>query len=683
MTRRGRRWLLGLLLVLGGLVVVLLAGPLLLDQERYRGILTSRASQLLNRTVTASSLRVHLLPSPGVTIRDLIIADRAPWSEPFLDAEQLHVALKLLPLLKGEIQVRNIRIDRPRIRLARGPDGWNLDDLIRPTARGAAADPRRTEGTRVARGQPTLPVLMAGALAIRHGAFVLENPLHPYGPVNLELKDVNLDISAPLPRSPLRIHVSGPLPGDASGSFDLTGSLPLHEGDHSPIEVQITVRGLDAEQLASSLGVPRSSPSVATFSGTLDLEGKAVGEWPVLDLQAEANLQRVGVALPRLKHAGTGVEENGKAPGDKAWLRAKGRWEGDRLDLSQISLLWKGQTTTGRLHLATQKSPRIQFWIDTPDLSIEPVVAIATAAGAEADSSSSAGTPHPASRVSNPPVPPSDKGGVGGFRDQHFPEVAGLQVEGHLRSGVLRWGKLVLTTAEGDLRYCCGLLTIGRLQGGFYGGTLSGNAALSFSGRAPHARVTTHLEGVQTEPLLDAIQKPQWTLRGMMTLDSKIELSGQLGPGALARASGQTDITLMNGRVIGYAPLERLSKTVDPFLKGTGISSSALSEFDLLSAHWTLDGGTLRTRDLTLLRDGAKFFAAGSINLLTQALDFDVTAKAAKTTLEAKVQGTSPDLVVTPQMGRIEGRIKTDVGKLLGDARNKELGKVLRQLFNR
>ena len=682
MTRRGRGRLLGLLLVLGGLVVVLLAGPLLLDQERYRGILTSRASQLLNRTVTASSLRVHLLPSPGVTIRDLHITDRAPWSEPFLDAEQLHVALKLLPLLKGEIQVRNIRIDRPRIRLARGPDGWNLDDLIRPTARGAAAEPRRTEGTRVARGQPTLPVLVAGALAIRHGALVLENPLHPYGPANLELKDVNLDISAPLPRSPLRIHASGPLPGDASGSFDLTGSLPLHEGDHSPIAVQITMRGLDAAQLASSLGAPRSSPSVATFNGTLDLEGKAVGEWPVLDLQAEANLQRVGVALPRLKRAGTGVEENGKAPGDKAWLRAKGRWEGDRLDLSQMSLLWKGQTTTGRLHLATRKSPRIQFWIDTPDLSIEPVVAIATAAGAEADPSPPTRSSDPAPRLSAPsplrePAPDSIRGEGQGEKD------AGLQVEGHLRSGVLRWGKLVLTTAEGDLRYCCGLLTIGRLQGGFYGGTLSGNAALAFSGRAPHARVTTHLEGVQTEPLLDAIQKPQWTLRGMMTLDSKIELSGQLGLGALARASGQTDITLTNGRVIGYAPLERLSKTVDPFLKGTGISSSALSEFDRLSAHWTLDGGILRTRDLILLRDGVKFFAAGSVNLLNQALDFDVTAKAAKTTLEAKVQGTSPDLVVTPQMGHIEGRIKTDVGKLLGDARNKELGKVLRQLFNR
>ena len=678
MTRGGRWWLLGWLLVLGGLVVALFVGPLLLDQERYRGIFASRASQLLNRTVTASSLRVHLLPSPGVTIRDLIVADRAPWSEPFLDAEQLHVALKLLPLLKGEIQVRSIRIDRPHIRLARGPDGWNLDDLIRPTARGVAAEPRHTEGARVARGQPALPILVAGALAIRHGALVLENPLHPYGPARLELKDVNLDISAPVPRSPLRIHASGPLPGNVSGSFDLTGNIQPHEGDRQPIEVEFHARGIEAAQLASSLGVPRSSPSVAALSGTFDVEAKAVGEWPRFDLQTDVDLQRVGVTPPRLKHVGTGGEEHSKAPGDKARLLAKGRWGDDGLDLPQVNLLWNGQATTGRLHLATQKPPRLLFWLDTPNLSIEPIVALVAAAGSGADPSPPALASHPAPRTSAPPPSPSPlrEGGMGGGD-------AGLQVEGHLRSGVLRWGKLALTTAEGDLRYCCGLLTIHRLHGGFYGGTLLGDATLSFSRQAPHTRVTTQLEGVQIEPLLAAIQEPQWRLRGMMTLSSKMEISGQLGPGALARASGQTDIAVTNGRVTGYAPLERLSKTVDPILKGLGVPSPTLNEFDRLSAHLTLDGGILRTRDLTLLRDGAKFYAAGSFNLLNQTMDFDVTARVAKATLEAKVQGTSSDPVVTPQMGRIEGRIKTEVSKLMGDDRNKELGKVLRQLFSR
>jgi AsmA protein len=667
-TGRGRRRLLCALLVLGGIVAVLFAGPLLLDQERYRGILISRVSRLLNRKVTASSLRVRLLPSPEVTIRDLVIADRPPWSEPFVDAEQLHIALRLLPLLKGDIQVGNIRIDRPRIRLVRGPDGWNLDDLIRPTARGAAAEPQhRAEGTKAARGQPALPALVAGPLAIRHGAIVVDNPLHPYGPVNLEFKDVNLNIPAPLPPHPLRFQASGQLPGETSGSFELTGSVQRAEGDRTPIEVALRVRGLDAAQLASAMGM--SGGAVAAFTGTLDVAGKAVGEWPRLDLEADADLRRLGV---------THTKDTGKAPGDKARLRAKGRWEADQLDLSDVNLLWKGHTIAGRLHLATRQSPRLQFWLNTPDLSIEPIVAFASVAAAAAD-------PVSAPRTSQiPPSPLTQRRAREDVPRTSPPSDAGrLQIEGHLRSDVLRWGKLILTTAESDLHYCCRRLTIRRLQGGFYGGTLSGDAALDWRGPTSHTTVTTHLEGVQTEPLLRAIQEPRWTLRGMMTLDSKMELSGQLGPGALAKVSGQTDIAVTNGRVTGYAPLDRLSKTADPVLRGLGVASPTLNEFDRLSAHWTINGGILRTRDLMLLRDGAKLYAAGSFNALNQTMDFDVTAKVAKTTLEAKLQGPSSDPVVTPQAGSIEGRIKTEVGKLLGKDRNKELGKMLQQLFSR
>ena len=670
MTTRGRRLLLwSLLLVLvAALAAALLAGPLLLDQERYRGILISRLSQLLNRTVTASNLRAQLLPSPGVTIRNFSIADRAPWSEPFLDAKQFHVGLKLLPLLRGDVQISGIRMDEVRIRLAKGPDGWNVEDLMRPSSRPTAAEPRPSESARTARGPSVLPVLVAGALTIRNGTIILDNPLHPYGPASLELTDIHLDVPDPLSSHSLRIRMSGRFPGKTSGSFDLDGSVQRNEAEHTPIEVELHVRDLEAARLASVMGI--SGATAATFTGTLDFEGKAVGEWPRLALTADADLQRVGV-MP--------AKDTGKTTGEKARLQAKGQWEGDALDLSDVSLLWKGHTIAGRLHLVTQKSPRLQFWLNAPELSIEPIMALATAtAGSETDRVNAPQTPK------IPPSPLYQRGARGDLaRAASSSEPGGLQIEGHLRSDVLRWGKLVLTTAENDLHYCCGLFTLRRLRGGFYGGTLSSDAAVDWRGPTPRVTVATHLEGVQTEPLLSAIQDPKWTVRGVMTLDSKMELSGQLGSGALTRVSGQSDIVVTNGQVTGYAPLERLSKTADPILKGLGMSPLTLNEFDRLSAHWTLDGGILRTRDLTLLRNGAKLYAVGSFNLLNQTMDFDVTAKVAKTTLEAKVAGPSSDPVVTPQAGSIEGRIKTEVGRLLGKDRNKEVGKMLQQLFSR
>ena len=660
MTRRWRT-LVGVLLALGCLATLLLAAPLLLDQERYRGLLTDRASRLLNRRVTASSLRVRLLPGPGATVRGLAVSDRAPRSETFMEAERVDVSLRLLPLLKGELQVSKIRLDRPRIRLVRGPDGWNVEDLIRPAPRPAAGERRQTEAMRSVRGQPVLPALFGGALTVRDGTIVFDRPLQGKRSAPLEIRGLNADAAAPPPNAPLRISVSGRLPDEVSGSFELTGSVRAEDEDRLPIEAQLSVRGVEAARLVSYLGFSVSSPQ--GLLGTVDLEMKGAGDWPRLDLQAEVNLQRLGLASE-----GTSK----KTSGEEAWLRAKGRWDGEALDLPEASLRWRGQSITGRLHLVNLTAPKIGLDLKVPQLDIESLLGMATA------SNRGTGRAEEASGRRGRRAVPVDPDPVG----ERIGSPDGVQIEGRFRSDAVRWGGLVLTTAEGDFRYRRGVLTIQRLRGGFYGGSLSSGASLDWRGRPSRTSITAHLERVQTGPLLKALQEERWSLSGIMTLDSNLELFGEPGPGALARAVGHSDLVVTGGRLTGYPPLERVTRTFDPVLKGAG-ASSALNEFDRLSAHWTLDRGTLRTRDLLLQREGAKLLAAGSMNLQDQRLDFDVTARVARATLEAKVSGTTTDPVVTPQVGRIEQRIKTEVGRILKGEKGEALGKVLRELLPR
>jgi hypothetical protein len=71
------------------------------------------------------------------------------------------------------------------------------------------------------------------------------------------------------------------------------------------------------------------------------------------------------------------------------------------------------------------------------------------------------------------------------------------------------------------------------------------------------------------------------------------------------------------------------------------------------------------------------------MNLQDRQLDFDVTARVARATLEAKVSGTPTDPVVIPQTGRIEQRIETEVGKILKGEKGEALRKVLRELLPR
>ena len=660
MTRR-LRTLVGVLLALGCLATLLLAAPLLLDQERYRGLLTDRASRLLNRRVTASSLRVRLLPAPGATVRGLAVSDRAPRPETFMDAERVDVSLRLLPLLKGELQVSKIRLDRPRIRLVRGPDGWNVEDLIRPAPRPAAGERRRTEATRSVRGQLVLPIALGGALTVRDGTLVLDRPSQDKGSAPLEIHGLNVDAAAPRPNAPLRISVSGRLPDEVSGSFELTGSVRAEDEDRLLIEAQLSVRGVEAARLVSYPGFSVSSPQ--GLRGTVDLEAKGAGDWPRLDLQVEINLAHLGL---------TTEDASDKHVGEEAWVRAKGRWDGEALDLPEASLRWRGQTITGRLRLANRNAPRIRMESNVPQRDIESAMGMLAASDTTTDRTEKSSSRRAQRAVTEKPVRTAARTGS--------PE--GIQIDGRLRSDAVRWRGLVLTAAGCDFRYWGGVLTIQRLRGDFYGGSLSSEASLDWRGHPSRTSISAHLERVQTEPLLRALHEERWTLSGIMTLDSNLELFGEPGPGALARAVGHSDLVVTGGRLTGYPPLEKVTRTFDPALKGAG-ASSALNEFDRLSAHWTLDKGTLRTRDLLMQREGAKLLAAGSMNLQDQRLDFDVTARVARATLEAKVSGTPADPVVTLQVGRVEQRIKTEVGKFLKGEKGEALGKALRELLPR
>lgn len=660
MTTHRRKLLRWSLLGMASLVALLLAAPLVLNQERYRGLLADRAGRFLNRDVRMESVRLRLLPRPGATAHGLTVADRTPGSGTFIDAERLHVSLKILPLLRGELQVKEIRIDRPRIRLAHGSDGWNLEDLIRPAARAGSSEQRRSEGARSVRTETVLPALLAGALTVRDGTILLDQFVQDRGPATLEIRGLNLEVAAPPPSGPLRIHTSGQLPGEGRGSFELALSMRPKVGDRLPIDAQLMVRGAGAPQLASFLGMPRSTASA--FSGGLDLELKAVGDWPRLNLQADADLRRLGLSLGKAP---------GKAPGDEGALLAKGRWDGIALDMPEVSLRWKGQTITGRFHVAHLKAPKIRYELNVPDLTLESLVAMAGAFGSGEASADTSRRSRERDAVSATAASRSR----GGQPD-------GMQIEGRLRSGAVRWGGLVLTSADGEMSSADGMAAIRRFRGSFYGGSLSGDAAFDWRGRLQRTTISARLEGVQTEPLLRALHEERWKLRGVMTLNSQLELTGRFGPDAPTRASGQGELVITNGHLIGYPPLDRVSQTFSPLLKSAGIASG-LSEFDRLSAHWILDKGLLRTDDLLLQREGARVYAVGSMNVQDQRLNFDVTAKVPRATLEAKVTGTPSDPVVTPNVGRIERRVKTEVGKFLQSGKAEELGKALRELFPR
>ena len=97
-------------IVLGCLVILMVLASLLLptlvNLDRYRGVLASRASKALGREVTLGSLRVDLWGGIGAEAKGIQIAQAPGFgSEPFVAADALRVRVQFLPLLHGQLKV--------------------------------------------------------------------------------------------------------------------------------------------------------------------------------------------------------------------------------------------------------------------------------------------------------------------------------------------------------------------------------------------------------------------------------------------------------------------------------------------------------------------------------------------------------------------------------------------------
>lgn len=105
MTPLGRAALIAAALLVC-LYILALAVPALMDWDRFRPELEAKASDLLGRKVIlAGPITVRLLPSPTAVLEDVSIGEPA-----LLTVDEVRIGLKALPLLSGQVEIRDLRL---------------------------------------------------------------------------------------------------------------------------------------------------------------------------------------------------------------------------------------------------------------------------------------------------------------------------------------------------------------------------------------------------------------------------------------------------------------------------------------------------------------------------------------------------------------------------------------------
>ncbi|MEW6441527.1 MAG: AsmA family protein [bacterium] len=247
--------LAGLILLL---VIVALVAPFLIDLNRYKPTILAKLRPYIDREVDFKSVELTVLTGLGAEIQGLRIADAPAFSsDDFLNLESVQVRVRVVPLLRKQIQIKSLIIKSPVVRIHRNEAGaFNFEDLLAPREPSAAPQqaPAPAQPEAAEKENVLLAGFAVGQLRIQDGRIVYTDLKTMPGSDPLFADRVDLKIDDVSPGTPIRLHLSAGLMDHSKPNLDLEGQIgPLGDSlqiETAPFEVEMSLQELPMAGLA-------------------------------------------------------------------------------------------------------------------------------------------------------------------------------------------------------------------------------------------------------------------------------------------------------------------------------------------------------------------------------------------------------------------------------------------------
>ncbi len=258
---RTSRWFKPAIAV-GGVLVLAFAGllalPMLLDINTYRGQIVNQLEQKLGRKVSLGKLGLRVLPSIKVTVDDLSIGEDPQITQgDFVQAKSVRLQLGLLKLLSGKPEVSGIELVEPNVTLIKtSADKWNWSSLKPLQETGQESEQAPFD------------------LVITNGSFKLidrsstQQVEKSYTGVNVSLDDFS-------PRRSFDFVIGLTLPGEKAGKLEFAGTAgPIDQKDSSqtPIDARLKLDAVELSSLEALAGT--QSPHAGKLTADATISGK-------------------------------------------------------------------------------------------------------------------------------------------------------------------------------------------------------------------------------------------------------------------------------------------------------------------------------------------------------------------------------------------------------------------------
>lgn len=299
-----------IIVVLSVLFVLLISAvvlPFVIDLNKYKGKIIDIAKPYLSRDFDFGNVELTILKGLGAEIRGLRIAENPEFGKgDFLNLEHLRIKIKLFPLLKKQIQVKELIMDKPVVRLIKNAEGnYNFEDLTGSpadehddaggTKKKDGEDEKRDDKTKENNEKAIFAGLMVSKFTLNQGKIDFVDEFTRRGtPVTNTIDLLDLQCTDVSLNNPIHVYMAARIPEGTKQNLTMQATIgPLGEAtDRERVFMDIKLRAESLNPdfiIAFYPSIKEILPEDVSFTGLLGME--LITKGTIANLQTQVTME--------------------------------------------------------------------------------------------------------------------------------------------------------------------------------------------------------------------------------------------------------------------------------------------------------------------------------------------------------------------------------------------------------
>ncbi|MEE3508163.1 MULTISPECIES: AsmA family protein [unclassified Pseudomonas] len=647
------------LVILGLLLIIVALGfalSHLFDPNDYKDEIRQLARDKAHLELTLNGdIGWSLFPWLGLELHDASVATLTAPTKPFADLQMLGLSVRVLPLLRREVQMSDVRVEGLNLTLNRDENGHgNWEDIGRPAQPATPPPVEPGAAGQTAQGTATTPEKTSQPIKLDIDSLTVNNARIDFN----DAKNGRQFSAESIQLSTGAVHEGTNIPVKLTAFFstnqpviraktELAGQLRFdrvlkrYQFEDMRLSGEASGEPLDGKTLtfaAQGQLLVDLAANVAEWNG-LKLSAnqlRALGELHLRDLDKTPQLSG-GLSIAQfnlhdfLEGIGQPVPEMAAGSLNKFEMVSRLTGNPTSVAFEDLNLKVDDSTFTGRLAVDdfAKQALRVQLKGDTFDADrYRPGKSEAAKSAGAARKSEVESTQSQAFAASGGTTPLPNAPTQGAWSNtQLLPleRMRTLDVQADLNFGTLTLNKLPIQNAVLKTQAQAGQITLESLRGDLYNGNFEVKGNLDVRPDIPLMRVQTHIAKVPVERFIQSKDQTP-PVKGLLTLSSDLTSKGNSEKVLIDGLNGTASFMLNDGVLVnanleqqlcqGIAKLNR--KTLDSEPRGKD------TPFQQLNGNLVFHNGVASNPDLKVGIPGLTVKGDGDVDLRVLGMDYRI-----------------------------------------------------------